>query len=118
MLCVLILGHFWCSIVASVIFRSELREGSKKNSNCKLFPKGGGGQPQCLHLIKSIFGQIDKNFKKILKFTFQRGVGAGQIQLEKFFTFRKKIGIFPIVTLNIIQNISVNPKNIPKTPKI
>ena len=33
-----------------------LREGSKnKNQNVNFFQKGGGGPPQSLHLIKSIF---------------------------------------------------------------
>ena len=74
-----------------IIFNGQL-EGPKKNSKYKLFPKGrGGGQPQSLHLIKSIFWRIDKISKiDFKKFAFWGGAGGRSRPIWKKFTF----GIF------------------------
>ena len=56
-------------------------KGPPKKSKYKLFPKRGrGGQPQSLHLIKSIFNKstkIQKNISKSLHFEGGGGGGAG-----------------------------------------
>ena len=69
-----------------IIFNGRL-EGPKKIQNVNIFQKGGG-QPQSLHFIKSLFWRINKkskvDFKNLL---FKGGRGGSQGQFEKSLHF-------------------------------
>ena len=69
-----------------VFFFKLIWEASQKKSNCKLFPKGWGeGQPQILHLIKSIFWQINKKIRNIFKKVhILKGEGGSRLIWKKF----------------------------------
>ena len=65
--------------------KKTVREASKKNAN--FFQKGGGGQPQSLHLKNQMFDELTKIQNRFQKVYFSRGEGGGQGQFGKSLHF-------------------------------